>query len=350
MAEKDRVQLYHEKAMEEMRRSVARIREMQKQSSWPHYFSFPPRLQLELTSRCNMRCRHCYNNSGVPQPTKDRMTPEEWRRFARYLADRGGVAQCVLSGGEPLLMGDTVFDIMDILRENDTTFLVFTNGYLLDRDRVRRFAEYRYQWFQISIDGAEASVHDPFRQCPGSWERAVRGAGMIAEAGLPLQIAHTVTSENLSGLRAMCELACRTGAGTLLLGEVNLSGRASEHRSLLLSREQKNQYLQAYEELTEEYAGRLTLLLTGPVKIHLMSLAGKPMDYAVIRPNGDIRLDCLAPFVIGNVLDEDLATVWRKKAPDCWQDERVTDYIAGFSDETDQNEAFGNYTDQDIRL
>ena len=95
-------------------------------------------LQFELTSQCNMACKHCYNNSGCNKK-RDAMTSDKWVLFSEYLVKHGGVFECILSGGEPLLLGDDLFRIMDILHDDGTIFYLITNGYLLTREMVERF-------------------------------------------------------------------------------------------------------------------------------------------------------------------------------------------------------------------
>lgn len=41
----------------------------------------------------------------------------------------GGVYEYILSGGEPFLLGDGLFKIMDVLNASDTCFMLLTNGY-----------------------------------------------------------------------------------------------------------------------------------------------------------------------------------------------------------------------------
>ena len=147
----------------------ARI-EMQKKSIlnlqsiglYPKKFKFPLLLQLELTRRCNVFCKHCYNNSGVDNTVCDAMTPQKWKDFCRYIVAHGGIFECVISGGEPLLLGDDLFEIMDILHNDGTYFLLITNGFLLTQEKVERLKKYRYKWIQVSIDGADADFHDSF--------------------------------------------------------------------------------------------------------------------------------------------------------------------------------------------
>lgn len=77
-------------------------------------------LHLELTEHCNAACKHCYNNSGVSNDIPDAMTPEKWISFAKYLVAHGGVFECIISGGEPLLLGDKMFELMDVFHDDGT--------------------------------------------------------------------------------------------------------------------------------------------------------------------------------------------------------------------------------------
>lgn len=160
---------------------------------YPERFMMPLTLQFELTGHCNVHCKHCYNVSGEDNSKPDPMTPEGWNSFASYLVEHGGIFQCIISGGEPLLLGDDLFGIMDILHDDGTMFLVISNGLLMTQEKVNRFKKYRYKWFQISIDGVSRERHDEFRQRKGSWDAAVRAVFMLTNAGIPVTVAHTIT-------------------------------------------------------------------------------------------------------------------------------------------------------------
>ena len=56
---------------------------------YPQRFLMPLTLQFELTSRCNVHCKHCYNLSGSIS-SNDAMTPQKWKDFARYIINEGG--------------------------------------------------------------------------------------------------------------------------------------------------------------------------------------------------------------------------------------------------------------------
>ncbi|KAI9992498.1 hypothetical protein PInf_017917 [Phytophthora infestans] len=63
-------------------------------------------LRISLTERCNLRCRYCMPEDGVPlQPTENLMTTLEIIRLAKVFAS-SGITRIRLTGGEPLLRRD----------------------------------------------------------------------------------------------------------------------------------------------------------------------------------------------------------------------------------------------------
>lgn len=305
-------------------------------------------LHFELTSRCNALCRHCYNCSGEKGDI-DRMIPERWVDFSKYIVKNGGVFECLLSGGEPLLLGNKLFDIMDVLHEDGTIFLVMTNGYLLTKEMADKFKKYQYHWFQVSIDGANEEYHDWFRQTKGNWMNAVKGAKHIADNGIPLKIAQCVTPHNLDGIDKMCDLAYSVGATSIMIGGISLSGRTNRNLKLLLTETDMEVMKNKIEENRIRYKGRMKVKSTNSVKQGLINHSKKPRSGAVIRPDGNVRIDGMAPFVIGNIIDDDFTTLWKNKIDKCWNDARVQKFIEGF-DEKDRNEELINYVVEDIIL
>lgn len=183
---------------------------------------------------------------------------------------RGGIFQCVISGGEPLLLNDDLFDILDILHDDGTTFLIISNGLLMTKDKVQRFRKYRYKWFQISIDGATRERHDEFRQKKGSWDAAIKAVFMLSNAGIPVTVAHSVTPENLNEIDDMCRLAYELGASGIILGEIMQSGRSYDNPDIILNHEQKNIMHESFIENAKKYSGRMRVQRSQSTKIQLI--------------------------------------------------------------------------------
>jgi MoaA/NifB/PqqE/SkfB family radical SAM enzyme len=98
------------------------------------------------TRRCNLSCAYCneYDDHSAPVPTADL-----FRRINR-LADLG-TSIITLSGGEPLLHPDLDLLIRRIRQRGGIATLI-TNGYLLNRARIRRLNTAGLDHLQISID------------------------------------------------------------------------------------------------------------------------------------------------------------------------------------------------------
>lgn len=308
-------------------------------------------LHFELTSHCNMRCMHCYNNSGINNLIKDSMTPQKWINFAKYIVDKGGVYETILSGGEPFLLGDTVIEIMDILNEfgEKRWFSLLTNGYFLTDERISRLRKYRYHWLQISIDGSDSKYHDKFRNLQGAWERAVHASKKVAMSGIPLKIAHCVTPYNIDKIDDMCELAYSLGASEIIAGRISYSGRAAQNTNYILSYEEEKYLESKIKENAEKFSGKMIIKNANKVKDGLERHKRNPRSCAVIRPNGDVRIDGMAPFVVGNILVDDFYTIWKDKIEDAWNNEKVIKFISEF-DRADINCESINYVMNDIIL
>lgn len=304
-------------------------------------------LHFELTERCNAFCKHCYNNSG--DNTVDLMTPELWIDFARYIVSKGGMFECLISGGEPLLFGEKLYNLMDLLHNDGTIFLLMTNGYLLNENVVKRLTKYQYHWVQVSIDSVKPEYHDDFRQLKGLWKKATAGAKLISENHIPLKIAHCITPYNLYDFDSMCDLAYELGASSLMAGGISLSGRTNLNRDLLLSENDKKILQDKIRLNREKYDGVMQIRMTNSVRVGLINHSKRPSSGAVIRPNGDIKIDGMAPFVIGNILKDDFETIWKKKINICWQDSRVIEFINNF-DDNDRNFNYINYFDENIKI
>lgn len=333
--------------IQQQKKSVAEQKSAIANGLYPQSFSMPLSLQFELTGRCNMKCRHCYNRSGELPP--DIMTAERWKELAKELVGKGGLFECIISGGEPLLLGNDMFDIMDILHDDGSVFMLITNAALMTKDTVQKLKKYRYKWIQVSIDGSNAQYHDSLRQVPGSFEKAVNAACMIADAGISLAIANTVTPKTLHDLPEMATLAYSCGAALLITGEVFPSGRGALNGDLLLDNEERAGFWRLIEEQRGIFTGRMQIQRSMSNRVQLEGVVDSPVAGAIIRPNGDIRLDCICPFVMGNVSRAPFYEQWQK-GKNSWQDKRVNDYIESVDLYSGKSNFHKNHVEGDIVL
>ncbi len=328
---------------------VEKIKYEQEQGLYPKSFSLPVGLQFELTSKCSLYCKHCYNGSGENH-AKDDMTVSDWKNLVDGVIKEGGIFQCIISGGEPLMMGDSLYEIMDPLHDDGTGFILITNGMLVDNDTVIKLKKYNFYWVQVSIDDVLASAHDEFRVKNGSWEKAINAAYLFSGAGLPLRIAHSVTLDNLERLADMIDLAYKLGASSIVCGSIMPSGRAVLDEKLYTRKESfLNEMYSIIEKGQNQYRGKMDVLMSSDLLMDIKRKKELPNSAVVIRPNGNVRMDCTMPFVVGNVLEDSITNIWRNIGADSWNHKLVKEYISEL-DEFGFHPTHKNHNDLDIKL
>lgn len=133
----------------------------------------PSVLIIRLLEACNAGCFMCdFANST----DGFRFGLAETRELLKTL--RGGSIRLVrFTGGEPLLMDDLTEIIAEISADGLLTSVI-TNGWHLP-DQAIDLAESGLSQVIVSLDAADATRHDRYRQLPGLYDRLVAGARKI---------------------------------------------------------------------------------------------------------------------------------------------------------------------------
>ena len=246
-----------------------------------------------------------------------------------------------------MLLGDSLWEIMDILHNDGTVFNLISNGFLLDDKVLGHLKKYRFYWVQISIDNYIPELHDTFRGIKKSWVRAAQAAYKIALSGIPLRIASTITKQDLGHLEQFVQMAINLGASYYIIGEVMPSGRTFDNEDILLSNDERDVFYEEMDDLLTKYKNEISILVSGSQRVQLEYASAGPIDGAIIRPDGNIRLDCTCPFIIGNILRDDIYTIWTEKA-NCWNNDLVKKYISSCDPITGTSSFIENYNQDDI--
>ena len=335
--------------MKATEKEVEQLKALQEAGLYPKRFDMPLTVQFELTTNCNLKCRHCYNmsNERVYERT---MTTEDWLKVVDNIIANGGIFQAIMSGGEPLLMGDGLFQIMDKLHDDGTSFLLISNGMLMTEEIVKRLKKYRFYWVQISIDGFTAEYHDWFRGVKGSWQKAIDAAFNVSKHGLPLKIAHCVTNDNLKDLENMVEMAYHLGAAGIILGENMKSGRAAKNEDTLMNIDERSVLLDKIQELQAKYQGKFSIQRSVTLKTQVYKMIHQPNTGCILRPNGDVRVDCVAPFIMGNLFEKPFSKIWKEKADEVNSSSQVLAFYNAIDERTNTNSLNTNYIDKEFVL
>lgn len=313
----DFLQYYHKGVVAQMDKNLI-----------PKLYEKPLGVQFELTYKCNQHCIHCYNQSGDYEYNSlaEELSVEEWKSIAKE-AGKLGVFQCVISGGEPTLLGDSLFEIMDILDAYGVRFVVISNGMLIDNQMVEKFKKYTYSWFQISIDGSRPELHNAIRGA-NSFEKALDAANLIKEAGIPLVIAHSIMQLNKNYLGEMFDLCYLLGACKVMTGPISHMGRAVlNNEQVALTHDDILEIYKICDEKALEYSGKMQITLSAEEPTSLRVRLAEPNGVMLIRPNGDVKFDCVSPFKIGNTKKDSLETIWNERGKHVYKSQRLIEYV-----------------------
>jgi SynChlorMet cassette radical SAM/SPASM protein ScmF len=173
-------------------------------------------LYFYLTEGCNLKCRHCwvapkYEGQGKVGTTLD-------MDLFRNIILQGkslGLTGVKFTGGEPL-MHPQIFELLDIVRKEELTLVVETNGILCTPELAAALKSASKGTFvSVSLDGADAATHEWVRGVPGSFEAALEGIRNLVNAGFHPQIIMTVMQKNRAQMEQVVLLAEQLGVSSV---------------------------------------------------------------------------------------------------------------------------------------
>lgn len=185
----------------------------------------PMHLVIELTSKCNFRCSHCYRES---EPDKGDILPLSIiRQSITYLVQRGcGIIE--ITGGEPLMNPEALEFLKFCCNLPLQVVVLSTNGYFIDENFISEVKEYiqlHKLVFSVTIDSSSPYFHDMHRGVEGSWERAVNAARLIAGNKGMVRIVMNILPGNMEDTLNTLLLARNIGAFAFALNPIVSIGR-----------------------------------------------------------------------------------------------------------------------------
>jgi len=223
----------------------------------------PRTVDIEITARCNLRCRYCYyfNNPAVDYRE---LPTDEWLEFFAELGSLG-VMKVILAGGEPFVRDDLPVLLEGIVR-NRMRFSLLSNGTLVD-DEIAAFiaGTRRCECVQVSVDGSCAETHDSCRG-KGSFDRAIGGIRTLQRHQVNVAVRVTIHRNNVNDLENIAHL---------LLEELDLPAFSTNSAGylgtcrlnaadVLLNVQERQVAMATLLRLAEQYGGRI-LANAGPL-------------------------------------------------------------------------------------
>ncbi|PYS85502.1 MAG: hypothetical protein DMF67_00695 [Acidobacteria bacterium] len=172
----------------------------------------PPRLIVELTNVCNLRCVYCLRDEDALYHSPANFFPVELlARLIREARAAAGVKSVMFTGGETTLH-PRFGDVLGAVGAEGLRCSFVTNGWHFERvwPAIRDKRE-TVSHVAFSLDGATREAHDRWRG-EGSFVRLVRAFARCRAAGLPFVFKACIRRDTIPQLEQLALFAARMGA------------------------------------------------------------------------------------------------------------------------------------------
>lgn len=310
----------------------------------------PRTVDIEITPRCNLRCRYCYffNNPAVEYRE---LPTDDWLKFFDELGALG-VMNVTVAGGEPFMRDDLPRLLEGIVR-NRMRFSLLSNGSLIDDEMAAFIAgTHRCDYVQVSVDGSCAKIHDSCRG-KGAFDGAIRGIRTLQRHQINVAVRVTIHQKNVNDLEQTAHLLLEElGLPSFSTNSAGYLGTCRMNaEDVLLNLQERKVATATLLRLVEKYPDRISAnagpLSEGHAWLRMekalargepafpnggrLTACGCPSKKIAVRADGAI-VPCimLAHMKLGQINEDSLLDVWHHSLALNHLRSRNTIPLAGF--------------------
>jgi GeoRSP system radical SAM/SPASM protein len=272
----------------------------------------PLTVNWALNNSCNFSCRHCYSRGDSSAELDFDLLCNCLGKVSRF-----GVMAVNFGGGEPLLRSD-LLAVGAFASGCGLRVSMNSNGYLLDRGMALALKQAGFYQVGISIDSHRSGVHDSFRGVPGSHQRALEALAHLHAAGIKTSISTVICRINHRDITTLIGLARDNHVAQLNFHNFKCSGLGYANRDELDLTPVEWQEFYRAALAARQSLDDLDISLDDPIIASLGMKDGSSLVKGSvcgklslnIKVNGDITPCGFIPVVIGNVIRDDLRSIW----------------------------------------
>lgn len=253
---------------------------------------------LELTRKCNLRCRHCY---ATPHDGRKELTYNEILETIDKLRNLGTLFLTV-TGGDPTV-NKNFFDILKYATDKRMAVQILTNAVLIDTELAEKISKLNVFHVSVSMYGATAETHDNVTGRRGSWEKAIRAVNLLQDKKIFTVVKFIIMKINVHEYDLMIKLAKKMG----FKYKVNVAIRPRDNLSLdtsalrISEKELAHVFHDQFENLFHEKPTRED-------RSDLLCSCARTI--MCINAYGDVYPCVSWPISAGNIRDIDLGSIW----------------------------------------
>lgn len=153
--------------------------------------NIPFLMQFELTSKCNLRCIHCY---FVPERAKLELSTKKIKSILDELSNEGTLF-IGFTGGE-ILCREDFFQIARYARKRRFALRLFTNATLITAEIADKIKDMQPLTVEISLYATNPHIHDGITGVSGSYNKTLSAINMLRKRKSNIIIKSIIMKEN----------------------------------------------------------------------------------------------------------------------------------------------------------
>jgi MoaA/NifB/PqqE/SkfB family radical SAM enzyme len=302
--------------------------------------------QIELTTRCPLRCRMCCREGHHGMARKD-MSLEDFKKILPLLRE---VEAVVLEGWGESLLHPRLTEVIRLVKSEGAQVGFVTSGLTLTDDYVSELVQAGTDFIGFSLSGATAETHDSIRvnsHLPKLLDHIRKFQEIKArqKTVFPrLHIVYLLLKSNIADLPTLIRLAKDLGIGEVILIHMALVTNPWQEEQRIFAREGTEEYEKMLAE-AEKMARSLKIILRRPslVPRDAAVCSENPLQNLYISVNGNVspcvylRPPVPPPFLRifhgAEFRTEKVGfgNIFQKPFPEIWQKPQYEDFRACFS-------------------
>lgn len=292
--------------------------------------------QIELTTRCPLRCRMCIREGAGDWQSGD-MKLDDFKRLITYFKD---VERVVLEGWGESLLHKNIIEIIRLVKAEGPDVGFVTSGMGLKKDIIADLITAGVDFIGFSLSGSTPGTHDSIRvnsdfQNLLSNIRAINEFKAGKKLNRPgLHIVYLMLKDNIFEIPSLIRLAKDIGVSDIILVNIIQISNEQQEKLRVFSCDEKNEYEDIIKE-AETMARELNINLKrhslSPAEVYVCE--EDPLQNLYISVDGNVspcvylsppvsspfkRIFCgiehrIEKLSFGNIFEEPFPDIWNNK-------------------------------------
>lgn len=282
--------------------------------------SGPITCQIEIDSHCNNNCIHCYNHwRHEKECTDSKMNLSTLERIIDELV-KVKIFQVTITGGEPLLNKNLLFEAIRRLIGYKVPCAVNSNLTLLKREDAEILYDLGMRGMLTSFFSFNEDKHDFIAGRKGAFRDTLKGITMATKSGLKVAVSMVITRLNESDILGTAKFLKTYGVNQFFATKASPPVNSENFQQYMISSVSLVKtlddllFLQKQEKMDvgilECYP--LCAYLGGEYKFAAKRNCSAGVTTCTIGVNGDVRPCSHSDNIYGNIIDDSLESIWVK--------------------------------------